>query len=95
MPAMKLGYWNGAGKGNCIRLLLEYLGLPYEETRYDYQNSDKWFKEDSQKLGLDFPNLPYLIDGENKYSETLNILVYVANKSGKTDLLGKGDDRFK
>jgi len=44
---------------------------------------------------LDFPNLPYLIDGNVKLTESLNILVYVAHKSGKLDLLGKDDDKFK
>ncbi len=38
---------------------------------------------------MDFPNLPCLVDGDFKMSESGAIPKYVANKSGKTDLLGK------
>jgi glutathione S-transferase len=38
---------------------------------------------------MDFPNLPCLVDGDFKISESSAIPRYVANKSGKTDLLGK------
>ena len=34
-------------------------------------------------LGLDFPNLPYFIDGEVRLTETLAILKYVAAKYGQ------------
>ena len=33
-----------------------------------------------EKLGLDFANLPYLIDGELKLTETAAIHRYIANK---------------
>ncbi|XP_063153794.1 glutathione S-transferase Mu 1-like [Candoia aspera] len=33
-----------------------------------------------QKLGLDFPNLPYLIDGERKITQSNAILRYIARK---------------
>ena len=38
-------------------------------------------------LGLDYPNLPYLIDGETKLSETVAIMKYVAKK-WRPELLG-------
>jgi glutathione S-transferase len=38
---------------------------------------------------MDFPNLPYLIDGDFKISESSAIPKYVLRKAGKTDLLGK------
>jgi len=40
-------------------------------------------------LGIDFANLPYLIDGDIKISQSLAIPRYAARKGGKTDLLGK------
>jgi glutathione S-transferase len=38
---------------------------------------------------LTFPNLPYLIDGDFKITESRAICHYIIKKSGKTDLLGK------
>ena len=36
-----------------------------------------------------FPNLPYLVDGNYKISESLAIVKYIINKSGKKELAGK------
>lgn len=72
-----LRYWPGAWKGNSIRLLLEYVGADYEEIRY---SQDKWFNDDKHNLGFNFPNLPYLIDGDLKLTESLNLLSYIPNK---------------
>ncbi|XP_075469699.1 glutathione S-transferase Mu 4-like isoform X2 [Ascaphus truei] len=69
-----------------IRLLLEYTGTPYEETRYvtrgapDYDKS-QWLEE-MQMLGLDFPYMPYLLDGDVKLSHSNAILRYIARKHG-------------
>lgn len=38
---------------------------------------------------MDFPNLPCLVDGDFKLSETNAISRYIIRKAGKTDLLGK------
>lgn len=38
---------------------------------------------------MEFPNLPYLIDGDFKLTESAAIAKYIINKSGKTELLGK------
>lgn len=38
---------------------------------------------------MDFPNLPCLVDGDFKISESSAIPRYIINKSGKTELLGK------
>jgi len=87
MSKITIGYWKIRGLGQYIRLLLSYSGLEFQEVQYD--NQDKWFKEDKVNLGLDFPNLPYLIDGEFKLTESASIAKYIIKKSGKTDLLGK------
>ena len=51
---------------------------------------------DKGKLGLDFPNLPYLIYGDFKLTESSAIVNYIIRKSGKTDLLGKSlEDQAK
>jgi glutathione S-transferase len=54
-----------------------------------YDNREKWFNEDKQNLGFDFPNIPYLIDGDFKLTESAAIAKYIIRRSGKTDLLGK------
>ncbi|KAM6295237.1 glutathione S-transferase 2-like [Aegotheles albertisi] len=79
-----LGYWDIRGLAHAIRLLLEYTETPYEERRYrpgpapDFDLSD-WTNE-KEKLGLDFPNLPYLIDGPTKLTQSNAILRYIARK---------------
>ncbi|XP_029429378.1 LOW QUALITY PROTEIN: glutathione S-transferase Mu 5-like [Rhinatrema bivittatum] len=79
-----LGYWDIRGLAHPIRLLLEYTGTEYQEKRYscgeapDYDKSE-WLK-DKEKLGLDFPNIPYLIDGDLKISQSHAILRYIARK---------------
>ena len=40
-----------------------------------------WLDE-KYALGLDFPNLPYLIDGDLRLSQTNAILLYLADKAG-------------
>ncbi|XP_048207767.1 glutathione S-transferase Mu 1-like [Perognathus longimembris pacificus] len=82
--AMTLGYWDIRGLAHAIRLLLEYTGSSYEEKIYsmgdapDYDRS-QWLSE-KFKLGLDFPNLPYLIDGTHKITQSNAILRYIARK---------------
>ncbi|XP_063811262.1 glutathione S-transferase Mu 5-like [Pseudophryne corroboree] len=81
-----LGYWDIRGLAHSIRLLLEYTGTPYEEKLYmvgeapDYDKS-QWLDE-KEKLGLDFPNLPYLLDGDIKLTQSNAILRYIARKHG-------------
>ncbi|XP_058515980.1 glutathione S-transferase Mu 1 isoform X1 [Ochotona princeps] len=83
MP-MTLGYWDIRGLAHAIRLLLEYTDTSYEEKIYsmgdapDYDRS-QWLSE-KFKLGLDFPNLPYLIDGTHKLTQSNAILRYLARK---------------
>ena len=54
-----------------------------------YTDQDKWFKDDKLNLGFEFPNLPYLIDGDFKITESAAVAKYIVKRSGKTDLLGK------
>uniref|UniRef100_A0A4X1UTN1 glutathione transferase n=1 Tax=Sus scrofa TaxID=9823 RepID=A0A4X1UTN1_PIG len=44
----------------------------------DYDRG-QWLS-DKFKLGLDFPNLPYLIDGAHKLTQSNAILRYIARK---------------
>ena len=82
---MTLGYWNTRGLTHSICLLLEYTDSSYEEKRYvmgDAPNFDRsqWLSE-KFNLGLDFPNLPYLIDGSHKVTQSNAILRYLVRKN--------------
>ncbi|XP_007947811.1 glutathione S-transferase Mu 1-like [Orycteropus afer afer] len=82
--AMILGYWDLRGLAHAIRLLLEYTDSNYEEKKYTmgdapYYDRSQWLNE-KFKLGLDFPNLPYLIDGAHKITQSNAILRYIARK---------------
>ncbi|CAL8136797.1 unnamed protein product [Orchesella dallaii] len=85
-----LGYWNIRGLGQTVRFLLAYLDVDFEEKRYELTPEltyDNWYA-DKEKLGLDFPNLPYLFDGPEKITETRAILKYLS-RTRKPELLGK------
>lgn len=84
---VKLGYWAVRGVAQVSRHLLAYTATPFENVLYVAR--EKWFEEDKNKLGFDFPNLPYLIDGDFKLTESSAINHYIINRSGKTELLGK------
>ncbi|XP_037679982.1 glutathione S-transferase Mu 2-like [Choloepus didactylus] len=82
--AMILGYWDIRGLAHLIHQLLEYTDSNYEEKKYtlgdapDYDRS-QWLN-DKFKLDLDFPNLPCLIDGARKITQSNTILRYIAHK---------------
>lgn len=82
-----LGYWPLRGRGQVPRLLLAYTGLKW--TNKAYTNREEWFTQDKQNLGLAFPNLPYLLDGKVKLTESDAIIRYIPKRAGKPELLGK------
>lgn len=75
--------------------MFAYLGVDFEDTKYavtldeDMGTWDRSSWTDAKfTLGLEYPNLPYLIDGDAKVTETVAIMKYVAKKWDAT-LLGK------
>lgn len=84
---LKLGYWNIRGLAQPIRYLLEFTGANWSDELYcqagpnDPVPFDKscWFNV-KESIGLDFPNLPYMIDGNVKLSQSRSILRHVARK---------------
>ena len=84
----KIGYWKIRGLIAATKYALEYLGAEYEEVNYTADknedgtyNKDKWLAI-KPTLGLDFINLPYVIDGENSFSESQAIMRWACNKYG-------------
>lgn len=90
---MTLGYWDIRGLAQPVRLLMEYTGTKYEEKLYvcgeapEYDKSC-WLNE-KHKLKLAFANLPYLIDGDKKITQSNAILRYIARKH---KLCGQNED---
>ena len=64
--------------------MLAYCGVDYEEKLYVLGDGPQFDRSewlaDKENLGLEYPNLPYMIDGETKFTETMAILKYVARK---------------
>ncbi|XP_066940433.1 glutathione S-transferase Mu 4-like [Macrobrachium rosenbergii] len=88
--APTLAYWNIRGLAQPIRLLLEYTGTEFEDKMYECGPAPKfdkscWF-DIKYSLGLDFPNLPYYVDGDVKVTQSNAIMRYIARKH---DLCGK------
>lgn len=82
-----IGYWKIRGLGQVCRLLLSYTETDFKEVQYE--NQEKWFKEDKFQLGIDFANLPYIIDGDFKLAESIAVMKYIIRRSNHKDLLGK------
>ncbi|KAJ3585841.1 hypothetical protein NHX12_012249 [Muraenolepis orangiensis] len=93
--AMKLAYWDIRGLAQPIRLLLEYTDTKYEDKLYvcgeapDYDKTC-WIDE-KHTLGMDFPNLPYLVDGDRKLVQSNAIMRYIARKN---NLCGETEDEM-
>jgi len=87
-----LGYWNCQGKAQPIRYLLEYTGMKYENKIHN--DHELWFKTEKAAYKGDFPNLPYLIDGEKHLTESSAIPIYICFKAKRSDLLGRSEDEI-
>ena len=91
---LKLAYWNVRGRTQHVRYVLEAIGIPYDETRYQLENYKEWFERDKQKMEEDaslvLPNLPYLIDEEAgvTFTEHDAIMRYLARRY-KPEMQGK------
>lgn len=82
MAEVTIGYWRIRGLAQPIRLLLSYTSTPFKEVFYDFATKDKWFEDDKKNLGLEFPNIPYLIDGDFKLTESPAVARYAIKRSG-------------
>ena len=64
----------------------EYVMVEYEQGEGPDFSRDAWLTV-KPTLGLDFPNLPYIVDGDFSMTETVPIMKYLADKF-KPELLG-------
>ena len=92
-----LGYWDVRGKGAQCHYVLAYCGVDYEAKTYIRGPPPEFSKapwtDVRAELNLDFPNLPYLIDGDVKLTESKSIMKYVAKKYD-ADLLGRNAEEI-
>ena len=82
---MEFGYWAIKGRAEAIRWLIAYIGADVKE--WNPSDFAAWNAR-KQEIGP-FANLPFLIDGDVKITESSAIPSYIILKSGKTELLGK------
>ena len=69
-----------------------YLGVDFDEHLYEVGDApefsrDSWYSV-KNTLGITFPNLPYFIDGDLKFSESAAIIKFICSKYGP-NLLGR------
>ncbi len=87
-----LGYWHIRGLIELAKLIMEYAGKPYQMEYYKQGPGPEWSRkawlDKKFTLGFDFPNLPYLVDGEIQVTESMNIYLYLIHKYVPA-LLGK------
>lgn len=81
---LRIGYWKIRGLAEPIRALLKYAEADYEEDVYECGDGPGFdrscWTEVKFTLGLEFPNLPYLFDGDVKLTQTIPILHYLSTK---------------
>jgi len=73
--------------GLIVRFFLHYVGLEYNDKRYN--DRDEWFSKDKPSFNSKLANLPYIKDGDKVYFETDALFYVIANKANRLDLLGK------
>lgn len=78
---LTLAYWGFRGYGAPSRMLLHFVDAKFDDVIYNKPPGLVW-KEKKFNLGFDFPNLPYLIDGDFKLAQSITILRYLGKKYG-------------
>ncbi|CAG2105507.1 unnamed protein product [Medioppia subpectinata] len=95
-----LGYYKIRAIAQPIRLLLAYKGVKFTDKYEDKPGAveyndfkSTWFGKVKFTLGLDFPNLPYYIDGDVKLTQSNAITRHLARKHGLVATDETGLDR--
>ena len=77
--------------GQGVRMLLHYTNTKYEDTVYSIKNVNEWQAAKANNAwDLDFPNLPYYIDGNVKLTQSNAILRHIGRQHS---LYGSNDDQ--
>jgi len=74
-----------------------YCGVDFEDVVYEYGPAPEFHRDNWMKVKFtmphDYPNLPYLIDGDFNLTETAAIMKYIAHK-WKPELLGANSHEY-
>ena len=93
----QLGYWKIRGLASSARYILHYADVDFEDVTYEVGPAPEWSRDSwfsvKPNLGIDFPNLPYFIDGDFKFSESGAIFKYICKKWAPA-LLGTTDKEY-
>lgn len=92
---IELHYWRIRGLAESVKTLLEYTKLNYETIYKTDYNAMMLEKQELINQGFIFANLPYIKDGNFYLSETMSILMHIARKAKRPDLIGEGEESVK
>jgi len=77
-----LAYWDLRGLAEPIRLMMEYSQMEYEQKLFRVGPAPEYSRacwmDIKESSGLDFPNLPYYVDGDVKICESWAIMRHIA-----------------
>jgi glutathione S-transferase len=81
-----LGYWRIRGLAAHIRMLFEFLDVPFVDVAFTQGGAPEFSRAEwlavKHTLPLSFPNLPFLLDGDVKITQSVAIFNFVAKKYG-------------
>lgn len=79
---LELGYWALRALGEPARLILRQSGAEWKDAAIPLNDEGKalWFGDKKTNMGLDFPNLPYLIDGDVKVTQSVAVYRHLGRK---------------
>ena len=84
MAPIVLAYWKIRGLVQPARMILGFNDVDFEDRMYEIGDAPDYdrscWTSVKNSFGLDFPNLPYLIDGDVKLTQSNAILRYLGRK---------------
>ncbi len=81
-----LVYWACRNRAGVFRNLLDYCKLSWK---------NQFIEKKDTEAGLNYPQIPYLLDGDKKITETLNLLNFIPRAGNKKELTGETRDKHK
>jgi len=94
MAPIVIAYWKIRGLAQPARMVLGYAKADFEDRHYECGDAPDYdrscWTNVKQSFGLDFPNLPYLLDSDVKITQSNAIMRYLGRKFG---LVGETEEQ--